>query len=357
MVFDGRVRRGDFELTVAFAVAPGEVLAVLGPNGAGKSTLLRTIAGLEPLASGRVSVGGEVWADGDVDLPPDERAAGVVFQDYRLFPHLDVRDNVAFPSQARGLSRSRARTAATEWLARLELADLARRRPAQLSGGQAQRVALARALATEPRVLLLDEPMAALDASARIDVRAFLRAHLRDFTGPVVLVTHDPLEAMVLADRMLVVEGGRVVQDGSPAEVARRPASSYVARLVGLNLWPGRLEPDGLVTLDGGGRIAVTAPVEPGPVLVSLRPSAVTVLLEQPDGLSARNVWPGRVSAMELLADRVRLEVSGPPETLVDVTQAAVAELGLDVGVRVWLAAKATETDAYPDPGSADAAR
>ena len=165
-----------------------------------------------------------------------------------------------------------------------------------------------------------------------------------------MLVTHDPLEAMVLADRLLVIEDGRVVQEGSPAEVARRPASSYVARLVGLNLWPGRLERDGVVALAGGGHVAVTVPVEPGPVLVSLRPSAVTVLLEQPGGLSSRNVWSGRIRAMELLADRVRLEVTGPPVTLVDVTQAAVAELGLDVGVDVWLAAKATETDAYPDP-------
>jgi molybdate transport system ATP-binding protein len=349
---DARIRRGEFEVAAAFRVAPGEVLGVLGPNGAGKTTLLRAVAGLEPLAAGRVVVGGQVWCDDEVDLLPEQRAVGVVFQDHRLFPHLDVRDNVAFAARAAGQSRKVARSAAVAWLDRLGLADLRRRRPAQLSGGQSQRVALARALASEPQVLLLDEPMAALDAGARIDVRAFLKAHLGEFPGAVVLVTHDPLEAMVLADRLLVIEGGRVVQEGTPVEVARRPGSAYVARLVGLNLWPGTLEPDGLVSLHGAGRLAVTTDATPGPVLVSLRPSAVTVHLHRPEQVSTRNVWEGRVEAMELLADRARLQVVGSPSALVDVTQAAVAELGLDAGTRVWLAAKATDTDAYPDPAT-----
>ena len=244
--FDGKVTRGDFELDVAFDVAPGEVLGVLGPNGAGKTTLLRAIAGLEHLSRGSVVVHSQVWQDEAIALPPEGRAAGVVFQDYRLFPHLDVRDNVAFAARAAGVPKAEARARAATWLTRLGLAELARRRPAQLSGGQSQRVALARALATEPRVLLLDEPMAALDAGARIDVRAFLREHLTAFAGPVVLVTHDPLEAMVLADRLLVIEGGRAVQQGTPAEVSEHPASSYVARLVGLNLWPGTLQQGGL---------------------------------------------------------------------------------------------------------------
>jgi molybdate transport system ATP-binding protein len=347
---DGAVRRGAFEVRAAFAAAPGEVLAVLGPNGAGKSTLLRAVAGLEPLVDGSVTVGGRVWCDDRTDLPPERRAAGVVFQDYRLFPHLDVRDNVAFASRAAGTSRARARDDASGWLDRLGLADLARRRPAQLSGGQAQRVALARALSTRPQVLLLDEPMAALDAGARVEVRGFLRQHLADFSGPVLLVTHDPLEAMVLADRLLVLEGGRVVQQGTPADVARHPASPYVARLVGLNLWAGTLGADGEVLLADGGRLAVTTEAPPGPVLVSLRPSAVTVHRERPTGASTRNLWEGRVVALETLADRVRLEVDGSPSVLVDVTQGAVAELGLDVGSRVWLAAKATETEAYSEP-------
>ena len=218
-------------------------------------------------------------------------------------------------------------------------------------------MALARAMAHEPDVLLLDEPMAALDAGARIDVRAFLREHLADFRGPTVLVTHDPLEAMVLADRLLVVEHGRLVQEGTPAEVARQPASSYVARLVGLNLWAGRLEDAaGTVALEGGGRLAVAPGNATGQVLVSLRPSAIAVHTERPVDTSERNVWEGRVASMEVLADRVRLQVEGVPSALVDVTPAAVAELGLDIGLPVWLSAKATEVEAYADARLRDSA-
>ncbi len=313
------------------------------------------MAGLEELSTGTVAVGGHAWQQPGLFVPAERRRAGVVFQDYRLFPHLDVRDNIAFAARSSGSRRASARAEAQSWLERLGLADLARRRPHQLSGGQAQRVALARALALEPEVLLLDEPMAALDAGARIDVRSFLRAHLADFAGPVVLVTHDPLEAMVLADRLMVLEGGRVVQLGSPAEVARRPASAYVARLVGLNLWAGRLGDDGVVDLDldrgGGGRLAVSTDAPVGTVLVSLRPSAITLHTERPEHTSTRNVWQGRVTSMEVLADRVRLQTDGAPAALADVTPAAVAELGLEVGREVWLSAKATELEAYADPG------
>ena len=254
------------------------------------------------------------WQQPGLFVPAEQRRAGVVFQDYRLFPHLDVRDNVAFAARSGGSGRAASRAHAQQWLDRLGLAELARRRPHQLSGGQAQRVALARALALEPEVLLLDEPMAALDAGARIDVRTFLRAHLADFAGPVVLVTHDPLEAMVLADRLMVLEAGRMVQQGTPAEVARRPASSYVARLVGPQpLGRHASTREGLVALDGGGRLAVATEAPAGPVLVSLRPSAITVHTEHPEHTSTRNVWLGRVAAMEVLADRVRLQVGGAP--------------------------------------------
>ena len=355
--FAGRVVRGEFDLDIAFAVRPGEVLGVLGPNGAGKTTLLRAVAGLAELTEGRVEVGPHTWQDEDVFVPPERRRAGVVFQDYRLFPHLDVRDNVAFAARSAGVGRATSRARAEEWLEQLGLAPLARRRPAQLSGGQAQRVALARAMAHEPQVLLLDEPMAALDAGARIDVRAFLREHLAGFGGPTVLVTHDPLEAMVLADRLLVVEHGRLVQEGTPAEVARRPASSYVARLVGLNLWAGRLEDAaGAVVLEDGGRLAVAPGNATGQVLVSLRPSAIAVHTERPGHTSERNVWEGRIASMEVLADRVRLQVEGVPSALVDVTTAAVAELRLDIGLPVWLSAKATEVEAYPDVRRRDSA-
>jgi molybdate transport system ATP-binding protein len=350
--FDGEVHRGGFRLALSTAVRAGEVVAVLGPNGAGKTTLLRALAGLVPLSAGRIELAGRVLDDADdgTFVPPEQRAVGLVFQDYRLFPHLDVRDNVAFGPRSAGAGRSAARAAAAPWLTRLDLDGLAARRPAELSGGQAQRVALARALATEPRLLLLDEPLAALDARTRLDVRSRLRRHLREVDGPVLVVTHDPLEAMVLADRLLVVERGAVVQDGSPAEVARRPATQYVAQLVGLNLYAGSMAADGAVRLDDGGVLHVAAPdVPPGRVLVVLRPSAVTVHAAHPGPASPRNLWAGVVGGMEQLADRVRLQVDGAPPVLVDVTAAAVAELRLEPGRQVWLSAKATETEAYPE--------
>jgi molybdate transport system ATP-binding protein len=358
LVLDGRVDRGAFSLDVRAEVAPGEVLGVLGPNGAGKSTLLRTLAGLVPLTAGSIRLGDLVVdeAADDVWVPPERRPVGIVFQDYRLFPHLDVRDNVAFAARSRGVGRAESRRVAQHWVDRLDLAALASRRPAELSGGQAQRVALARALAADPQLLLLDEPLAALDARTRLDVRSTLRQHLADFAGPVLVVTHDPLEAMVLADRLLVIEGGRVVQEGSPATVARHPATDYVARLVGLNLYAGRLDSHtGEVRVDGGGRLVATltpdGPPADGRVLVALSPTAVSLHTTRLDHTSLRNVWRGRVAGMELLGDRVRVEVDGEPPAIVDVTPAAVADLGLERGSAVWLAAKATETVAYPESG------
>ncbi|HET8602462.1 MAG TPA: ABC transporter ATP-binding protein [Marmoricola sp.] len=349
----GTVARGAFRAELDVAVADGEVLGVLGPNGAGKSTLLRTLAGLLPLADGTLVLDDQVLDDpaAGVFVLPEQRPVGLVFQDYRLFPHLDVLDNVAFAGRCRGMGRRAARAEAGAWLARLGLTDLARRRPHEVSGGQAQRVALARALARQPGLLLLDEPLGALDTRTRMEVRTELRRHLGDFAGPTVLVTHDPLEAMVMTDRLLVLEGGRVVQDAPPAEVARRPATPFVARLVGLNLYAGELDPaTATVRLDGGGSlVAATEEDTAGRVLVGLRPSAITLHTGRPDRASTRNAWPGTVAGLELLGDRIRVQVDGAPPALVDVTPGAVAELGIRPGLAVWLTAKATETDAYPD--------
>jgi molybdate transport system ATP-binding protein len=360
---DARLDRGGFHLDVRVHVAAGEVLGVLGPNGAGKSTLLRALAGLVPLTEGSIRLDGQVLDEPGTDtwVPPERRPVGVVFQDYRLFPHLDVRDNVAFSPRSRGLGRAASRRAAQPWLERLDLADLAPRRPSQLSGGQAQRVALARALAADPALLLLDEPLAALDARTRLEVRSTLRRHLTEVAGPVLVVTHDPLEAMVLADRLLVLEGGRVVQEGTPGHVARHPATDYVARLVGLNLYAGRLDPaSGEVALDGGGHLVATFSPDAARrgtstaerVLVALSPAAVSLHVTPLDRTSMRNVWPGRVAGLELLGDRVRVEVVGRPGAIVDITAGALAYLGLEPGREVWLAAKATETVAYPEPAA-----
>ncbi len=207
-------------------------------------------------------------------------------------------------------------------------------------------MALARALASSPALLLLDEPLAALDVETRTAVRTELRAALDGFAGPAVLVTHDPLEAMTLADRLVVLEGGRVVQDGAVAAVTRRPATPYVARLVGLTLLRGVLH-DRVLAVDGGGRLATTA-AGTGPALAVVRPSAVAVSTEAPHATSVRNTWPGRVRGLEVLGDRVRLDVDARPAVLVDVTPQAVAELRLAAGDPVWLSVKATEVDVYP---------
>ena len=347
---DARVRRGSFDLDVQISAAPGEVLAVLGPNGAGKSTLLRAVAGLLALDSGVIRLDGTVLDDPGrgTYVAPQQRGLGVVFQDHRLFPNLRVIDNVAFGPRSRGVPKRAARATAQDWLDRLGLTELARRHPRRLSGGQAQRVALARALACEPAALLLDEPLAALDVQTRAEVQGELREHLGSFTGPTLLVTHDPIEALLLAQRLVVLERGRVVQAGTPAEITNRPLTPYVARLVGMNLYVGTASA-GVVAVDGGGSL-IAADAATGPVLAVLRPSAITVYIEPPHDSSARNVWAGVVRAMAPLGDRIRVSVDGRPAATVDVTAAAVAELAIAPGQSVWLSAKATDVTVYPPP-------
>ncbi len=327
LVVDAEVRRGGFVLAVSFTASPGQVLGVLGPNGAGKSTLLSAVAGLTPASAGRITLAGQVMDDADAGdfVEASGRPVGFVFQSYRLFPHLTVAENVAFSPRARGLGRRAARSAASHWLDRLRLTDLADRKPDQLSGGQAQRVALARALAGQPALLLLDEPLSALDAGTRLDVQAELKRHLTDFAGPCLLVTHDPLEALVLA-------------------------TEYVAKLVGLNLYAGQAS-GSEVAVSGGGTFVVPDQGQHGDVLVAMRPSAVVVSSQQPQPSSARNTWPAKVAGLTLLADRVRLDLAGEPSALVDVTPAAVAELSLDPGSQVWLTVKATDLEVYPHAG------
>jgi molybdate transport system ATP-binding protein len=346
----GSVRRGSFRLDLALTANPGEVLAVLGPNGAGKSTLLRAVAGLLRLDTGIARLGRTILDDpaGGVFVPAQQRRVGVVFQDHRLFPHLRVVDNVAFGPRSRGAHKTAARAAAREWLVRLRIADLARRHPRQLSGGQAQRVALARALACDPAALLMDEPLAALDVQTRAEVQGELREHLTGMAGPALLVTHDPIEALLLAQRIVVLEHGHVVQEGSPAEITSRPLTPYVARLVGMNLYRG-VARNHVVTLDGGGTL-IAADSTDGPVLVTLRPSAFTIHTVEPHDSSARNIWAAQIRSLAPLGDRIRVTASGQQAATVDVTADAVAELALAPGREIWLSAKATDVTAYPGP-------
>jgi molybdate transport system ATP-binding protein len=340
------VRRGTFSVEVDVEVADGEVLAVLGPNGAGKSTVLRVLAGLLRPDTGRVGIGDVVWDDvvADVHVPPHRRRLGMVFQDYLLFPHLSALDNVAFGLRTRGTRHADARARAAGWLDRVGLGDLRDRRPGQLSGGQAQRAALARALAPEPALLLLDEPLAALDARTRLTVRAELRRHLAEFPGSTVLVTHDPVDAMALADRVVVLEEGRVVQAGTPVEVSRRPRTDYVARLVGLSLLPGT-GVGTMVRLDGGGVVAVAEEVA-GPVFAAVRPESVALYLARPEG-SPRNVWPARLVGATPHGATVRCELDGEVPLVADVTATSFAELGLAPGSEVWATVKASEVAVY----------
>ncbi|MFI8198214.1 ABC transporter permease [Streptomyces sp. NPDC085942] len=324
---------------------PGTTIAVVGPNGAGKTTLLRALLGLTPRAHASLVLG-----DHDVTaLPPHRRGVAWVPQDGALFPHLSALANTAYGLRAHGVPRAEARREAQDWLDRLGVGHLAHRRPDRLSGGQAQRVALARALAARPRLLLLDEPLAALDQTTRARVRHTLRGHLAEFGGVCLIVTHDPVEAVSLADRVLVLEDGRVLQDEPPAEVTRHPRSPWVARMLGRNAWPGTTTAEGLAPA-GGGRLVVAEPLPAGaPALAVIGPEAVSVHRERPTG-SPRNVWPGTVREITSGGSRLRLLITSPeaPDLVAEITPESAAELDLVDGSTVWTSVKATEARVVP---------
>lgn len=318
-------------LVGGLAARPGSVVAVIGPNGSGKTTLVESVAGTLTGPPARVRYDGADWTS----RPPQERSVGLVFQDHLLFPHLDARANVAFGLRARGVPRRRAADEADRWLQRLGVGDHARRRPGQLSGGQAQRVAIARALASGPEVLLLDEPFAALDLAVAAGLRDLLAEHVRAFDGVSVLTTHDALDVRALADRVLVLEAGRVVQDDTPAAVAEAPATPHAARLLGLNV----------LTVED---VVVPGDHPPG-TLATFPPSAVTLTAEEPVG-SARNRWRATVHRAVERDGVVRVHLRGGPtpddELYADVTPASADALGLTPGRVVWASVKATEVSA-----------
>jgi molybdate transport system ATP-binding protein len=339
---------GSLDLDVELQVGRGEMVAILGPNGAGKSTVLRALAGLLPIERGRIAVD-DLVVDDPMDrtfLPPDRRPIGVVFQSYLLFANLSAVENVAFGLRARGVGKAAARQRATTWLARVGLADHAGHRPGALSGGQAQRVALARALATDPRLLLLDEPLAALDVGTRAEVRRDLRRHLQSFDGMRVMVTHDPVDAYALADRVAVMDAGRIVQLGSIADVTTHPRSRYVASLIGTNLVAGDITANVLTTADGA--IVVLADATPGPAFALIRPQAISLQRVAVATTSIQNVWPGTITDIDRLGDRVRVHLDGALPLTAEITTAALERLDLRPGDLVHAAAKATDIESYP---------
>ena len=371
---------GELDLAVDLDAPAGEVTVVVGPNGAGKTTLLRVLAGTLAAEEGTVALDGRVLdAPPTTFVPPERRHLGVVHQDHLLFAHLTSLDNVAFGPRCHGVSVGEARAAAHGWLERLGVAQQAALRPAALSGGQAQRVALARALAAEPGALLLDEPLAALDATTRSEVRRDLRAHLAGFAGPTVLVTHDLVDALTLADRIVVIEDGRVTQSGTLSEVTAAPRSTYLTDLLGVNLVHGTS--DGVVVrttiglalplaerrAGSGGARPAGEPGEPavsvGPVVATFPPSAVHLALPTgaavtgaPGGGSGSGEGLGveaRVDRLEALGRQVRIHlVGGQPAgwrgLVAELPATTVATLGLAEGMAVHASIDATEVTFGP---------
>ena len=335
------VERGGFVLDVELNIPPGRTVGVLGPNGAGKTTVVEALAGLVPLDRGYIRLDERTLDDpaDRVFVVSAERRIGVVFQDGILFPHLGALENVAFGLRARGVPRSEARHRAAAWLAAVGLEDHAEHRPGRLSGGQAQRVALARAMVTDPQMLLLDEPFSALDITARAGLRQLVRDHLVGYPGPRLLITHDPTEAFLLADELVIVEGGSVVQAGGADEIRLRPASRYAADLAGVNLLVGTSS-GRLLTIEGQ-RLQVAERME-GRVIATIHPRAISIHLSQPGG-SPRNSWQTRIQRIDHHADRVRIQTGPPLPVTAEVTPDSQSALDLIPGSSVWVSIKATE--------------
>ncbi|KRC66398.1 molybdenum ABC transporter ATP-binding protein [Aeromicrobium sp. Root236] len=336
----------DREVDVSLEVAAGEIVAILGPNGAGKSTVLAAIAGVVRPDAGRATLGDDVLFDiaAGTWQPAYARGTALLAQDPLLFPHLDVADNVAFGPRSAGRTRAQSRATAMTWLAEVDATELADRKPSELSGGQAQRIAVARALAADPRLLLLDEPMAALDITVVPAMRQVLKSVLAGRSA--IIVTHDVLDALLLADRVVVMEGGRIVEEGPTKEVLERPRSTFGAGIAGLNLMRGRAV-GGAVRTSSGSSVSGLSdePLPDGTDAVAVfNPSAVGVYVEPPAG-SPRNVFASTIRELEPRGAQVRVRTD---ELSADVTLPVVAELDLEPGKPVFFVVKASEVTIYP---------
>ncbi|MCP3937381.1 MAG: ATP-binding cassette domain-containing protein [Actinomycetia bacterium] len=344
------VRRSEgFNLDINLSIRPGSTAALLGPNGSGKSTTVDALAGIIAIDAGRIELDGRVLDDAQAGIyePSENRRVGVVFQRYLLFDHLDVIDNIAFGPAASGRRRREARAIAHKWIDALDLGELAHRHPDQLSGGQAQRVALARALATAPDLLLLDEPLAALDIATRTRLRQTLASHLEDFAGPRLMITHDPADAFLLADQVHILEDGRISQTGTPDDIRRRPATPYVAALAGLNLLTGS-NAAGTLTLDDHPQKLQSANTHTaGRVLITIAPNAIALHTQQPHG-SPRNAWQTSIATIEPLGEITRVTLDRPVPLSVDITPGARESMGLIQGTEIWASVKATEIHLNP---------
>ncbi|MFC9560758.1 sulfate/molybdate ABC transporter ATP-binding protein [Agromyces sp. NPDC056965] len=382
LVADVTTRRGDFALDVSLRVAPGETLAVLGPNGSGKTTLLQTIAGTLAVDRGAVHLAGRELGSAEPGRPrrhvgPEGRRVGLLGQQPLLFPHLSALDNVAFGPRAQGMGASASRETARRWLARVGLAELASRRPLALSGGQRQRVALARTLAARPEVLLLDEPFTALDVETGPEMRALIAERPWPAPIPILLVTHDPLDAIVLADRAAILHDGRIVQQGATAEVLGHPASPFVAALAGVNLVIGVVDADGDIvasptgtgtagtgvagsmgsaTSTGAGpvlRAAGAPPASGTRVAAVFSPGAVHVAPTVSGGAAASvNSWTGTVAVLQPVPGGVRIGIAEHPRLFVDVPSAAAVSLDLSTGARLVFTIPATEVSVRALPAA-----
>ncbi len=334
-----------FEVDAAIDVAAGGTTALLGPNGAGKSTIVTALGGLQPLTSGFVKLGDRVLEDvsSGVFVRPEDRRIGIVFQHALLFRHLNVLQNIEFGPKSLKRDRNQTREVVEEWIERLELESLTDRKPSQLSGGEIQRVAIARTMATEPELLILDEPLAAIDASARPHVRRLISDFLATFDGPAIVITHDPTEAFLLSESVTILENG-VVTDAGPVDAVRlTPKSAYAADLAGVNFVTGQAA-NGIVTA-GAHDIHIADSELVGGVVVTIHPRSISLHTTRPEG-SARNVWATTVERIEATRDKVRVLTGDPLQLTAEVTTAGAEAVGLAVGEPIWISIKATEIGA-----------